>query len=145
MVNDTELDKQEVKGGTFCCNTSVDFSEQVNRLFSFFSDHLLLLNLSGGGLGHFERLNQRNVCENGVGISLRQVLQQVRLELRQSGDELVLFADKLFFGLFQVRLLNSNDHSQQLVFQTAFSDDEIDDCALSCCFGLVMRVDQFCL
>ena len=91
VVDDAQLDQQEVKGGTLGSDASVNLTKVVNGDFGLFSLNLLALNLSGCGLGHFEGLNQRDVCENSVRVSIREVLQQVRLKLSQRGNELVLF------------------------------------------------------
>jgi hypothetical protein len=90
VIDNAKLDKQEVKGGTLGRNTSVNLTKVVDSYFGLFSLNLLTLNLSGCGLGHFEGLNQRDVRENSVGVSIREILKQVRLKLGESSNELIL-------------------------------------------------------
>jgi hypothetical protein len=47
----------------------------------------------------------------------------------------------LFPGL-ELGLLDTDDHGKKLVLKTAFSDNEVNDCALSGSLGLVMGVNQ---
>jgi len=112
VVNNAKLNEQEVKGGTLTSDTSVNFTEVVNSDFSLLGLNLLALNLGRGGFGHFKRLNERNVGEDGVGVSLRQVLEKVGLKLSESSDELILLVDKLFFGLLKIGFLDTHNHGK---------------------------------
>lgn len=60
----------------------------------------------------------------------------------QGNLELVLLVDQLFFGLLEIWLLDSDNHCQKLILKTRLSDDEVNDCALSSGFWLVVRVDK---
>ncbi len=142
MVNNAQLDQQEVKGGTLGSDASVNLTKVVNGDFGLFSLNLLALNLSGCGLGHFEGLNQRDVRENSVGVSIREILQQVRLKLSQRGNELVLLVHEFFLGLLEVGFLDSHDHGKKLVLKTRLSDDEVDDGALGGSLWLIVGVDK---
>jgi hypothetical protein len=51
-----------------------------------------------------------------------------------------LLLDKVVSGLFKLRLLFTHNLSQQLVFETGFSDNKVNNSALGSDFGLVMRV-----
>jgi len=44
--------------------------------------------------------------------------------------------------LLKVWLLVLDNQGQKLVLKTTLSDDEVDDCALSGCFWLVVWVDE---
>lgn len=145
MVNDAELNEQEVEHSTFSGDTSVDFSEEVDLDFCFFGFGLLSLDLSGSFLGYFQGFNQFFVLQNSSRISIRQVLKKIIFEFSQLNLESILLVHQLLLSLFQVRFLHSHDHSQQLIFQTALSDDEVNDCALSSSLGLVMGIVQFSL
>ena len=93
MVDDVQTKEQEVKCGTFSSNTSVCLTELVDSCFSLLSFQLLALNFSRSSLSYFKRFNKRDVCQNGVGVSIRQILEQIRLKLSKSGDELILFVN----------------------------------------------------
>jgi hypothetical protein len=51
VIDNTELDEQEVKGGTFSGDTSVNLTKIVNADFSLFGLNLLALNFGRGGFG----------------------------------------------------------------------------------------------
>jgi len=70
VVNDTKLDKQEVKHSTFSCDTSVHLTKVVDGDFGLLGLSLLLLDLDGGSLSRLKTFNQLDVGENGVGISV---------------------------------------------------------------------------
>jgi hypothetical protein len=53
MVDDTELNKQEVKHGTLGGDSSVNFSQEVDLDFSLLCLSLLSLNLGCGFLSVF--------------------------------------------------------------------------------------------
>jgi hypothetical protein len=142
VVDNTELNEQEVEHGTFGSDASVGLTQVVNGDFSLLGLDLLALNLGGSSLGHFEGINQGNVGQDSVGVSIRQVLKQVRFELSKSSNELILLVDEVFFGLLEIGLLDTDDHGEELIFETRLSDNEVNDCALGGGFGLVMRVDE---
>ena len=65
--------------------------------------------------------------QDGVGVSVREVLQQFGLELGELNLETVLAVHELFLGLLEVGFLDSHDHGKELVLKTRLSDDEVDD------------------
>jgi len=70
LINDAKLNKQEIEHGSFCGNSSVDFSQQVNLDFSLFSSDLLLLDLHSCFLCGFKLLDKSKVLKNGSWISI---------------------------------------------------------------------------
>ena len=142
MVDDVELDEQEVKHGALRRYASVDFTHNVDGLLGLGGFELLLLDFHGSSLGHFEGLNQGDILQDSIGVSVGEVLQQFGFELSELVLETVLTVNKLFLGLLEVGLFNTHDHSKKLVFKTGFSDNEVDDCALGGCLGLVVGVNE---
>jgi len=142
VVDDAKLNKQEVEHGTLSSDSSVDLSGEVDLDFSLLCDSLGDLDLVRCLLGDFEGLNKSEVLKNGGWIGIRQVLEKIGLKLGQGDLVLILLVDQFFFGLFEIWLLDSDDHCQELILKTGLSDDEVDDCALSSGFWLVMRVDK---
>lgn len=100
------------------------------------------MNDVGRLLSDFELLNELDVLEDGVGVSADKFVQEVGLELCELDDELLLFSGERLFLCFEFWLLDTHDHSEELIFETGFSDNEVDDCALSGRLGLVVRVDE---
>lgn len=90
MVDDAKLDKQEVKHGALCSNATVDFTHHVDVFFGLDSLHLLLLDLQRSLLSDFKGLNKSLVLQDSVGVSVGQVLEQVRFELSELNLESVL-------------------------------------------------------
>mmetsp|Transcript_20735 Transcript_20735/g.31878 ORF Transcript_20735/g.31878 Transcript_20735/m.31878 type:complete len:312 (-) Transcript_20735:10389-11324(-) len=142
VVHDAELDQQEVQHGTFGSDAAVHFSQGVNHDLSFLGDLLLLLDFGRGLLSHLEGLDQGFVLQDGGGVGIGQVLEQIRLKLGKSDLELVLLVHELFFFLLEVGLLDLDNHSQELVLKTGLSNNKVDDCALGGSLGLVVRVDE---
>ena len=145
MINDAQLDEQEIEHGSLSSNWSVDFSQLVNGYFSFLSDGLLLLDLIRGLLSDLKGLNQSSILKNGGWISVRKLLQETRFETSKSNLELVLLVHQLFFGLLKIWLFDLDNHCQKLVLKTSFSNDEVNNCALSSSLWLVMWINQLCL
>jgi len=145
VINDAQLDEQEIEHGSLSSNWSVDFSQLVNGYFSFLSDGLLLLDLIRGLLSDLKGLNKSSILENSGWISVRKLLQETRFETSKSNLELVLLVHQLFFGLLKIWLFDLDNHCQKLVLKTSFSNDEVNNCALSSSLWLVMWINQLCL
>lgn len=143
MVNNAELNQKEVKHRTFGGHDSVNLSGFVDLFFSIQGNKLLLLNLIRSLLGNLKGLDKGSILKNGGWISIRKILEKIRLELGKSDLILVLFANEIFFSLFKIWLFNLDDHCKKLVFETGFSYNKVNDCALSSSFWLVMWVDEF--
>lgn len=109
MVNHIKRNQQEVKSGTLGSNTSVGFSHEVDILLSLFGLNLLVLNFSGSGFGGLKRLNQGDIGQDGIWVSLRKILKQVGLKLSKRHQELVLLVHKLLLGSLKIWLLHAHN------------------------------------
>lgn len=67
-------------------------------------------------------------------------MEQLLFKSGKGDLELVLLFNQLVTGLLEVWLLEPDNLSEQLVFETRLSNNEVDDSALSCNLGLVVRV-----
>jgi len=76
LINDAKLDKQEIEHGTFSCNSSINFSKNVNLDFGVFSDKLLLTNFLGSSLCGLKLFNESEVLKNGRWISFGERLEE---------------------------------------------------------------------
>ena len=72
-------------------------------------------------------------------------MKQIGFKLSELDDEILLLLGQILFLGFKFGFLDANDHSKQLVLETTLSDNEINDCALSCSFWTVVRIDQLSL
>ena len=118
MVDNAELDQQEVLHGSLSGYSSVTFSKGIDSGLSHSSSCLLLLDLKGSFLGDFKGRNQSGILKNSGSVCVRKVLQQGSLKTGKSDLELVLLTHELFLGLFEIWLLELDNHSQKLVLKT---------------------------
>jgi hypothetical protein len=70
VIHNIQLNQQEVQGGALSSHATVDLSHLVDGLLSFLRFDLLALNLHGGGLGRLERVDQLNVGQDGLWVSV---------------------------------------------------------------------------
>lgn len=141
-INVTKLNEQEVKHGTFSGNSSVDLSKGVNVLLSLFGNSYLSGNFVRSFLGLFEGLDEFGVLKNSGGFGSSKLIQQVLLQVGKSNLELILLFSNLLFGLFEIGLLNSDNHCKKLIFKTSLSDNEVNDGTLGSNLGFVMRIEH---
>jgi hypothetical protein len=142
VIDNPELNEQEIKHGTFGSDWTIRFSGLVNLSFSDLSLNLLILNDSRSLLGNFELLDETDILKDSFRVSTDELMEQVGLELGELDNEILLFLGEVFFLSFKFGLLNTHNHSKELVLKTRLCNNEIHNCALSGRLWLVMRIDQ---
>jgi hypothetical protein len=70
VVGNAELDQQEVLHGSLSGNSSVDFSGYINLDLCLLGNGLFLLDFQRGLFGYLKRLDEREVLQNGLWISI---------------------------------------------------------------------------
>ena len=76
-------------------------------------------------------------------MSVGKLLEKTVFKLLKSNLELVLLLNKLGFLCCKIRSLLCNDKSKQLIFETLFSDSEVNQCAFGLDLRWIVRVGQF--